>query len=419
MRIRLAVVLVACLAAAGRAAAVEDGSGSPAPIADQPPCLGGGENGVTGCAQCSEPSYRFWADADYLLWWMKGAKLPPLVTTSPTGTPQAQAGVLGSPGTTVLFGGSRVNDDARSGGLITLGLWFDECRTCGLELDFFQLEGAGSGFSASSTGDPILARPFYDPVAGKPSSELIAFPGLVAGNLAVAASSTGLTGADALLRCNLCCGCDCCTSYRLDAVGGYRFLYLADRVGINEDLVSTNANNSNFIPVGTSIAVNDRFNTSNSFNGFDMGLRGELRKGNWVLSGRADVALGDNHELLNINGGTTVNVPGAPPPITSVGGLLALQNNIGHFTRDRFVAIPELGVKIGYQITPHIQLCAGYTFLYWGDVLRAGNAIDTVVNPNLLPPPVSPLTGPMRPEPRLDNTSMWTQGIDLGVQFRF
>src|SRR5262245_27258846 len=61
-----------------------------------------------------------WAEAEYLLWWMKGAALPPLVTASPAGTPSTQAGVLGAPGTTVLFGGNSVNDEVRSGMRFTL-----------------------------------------------------------------------------------------------------------------------------------------------------------------------------------------------------------------------------------------------------------------------------------------------------------
>ena len=52
----------------------------------------------------------FWIGAEYLLWSAKGDKLPPLVTTSPAGTPAPLAGVLGAPGTSVLFGDESVND---------------------------------------------------------------------------------------------------------------------------------------------------------------------------------------------------------------------------------------------------------------------------------------------------------------------
>src|SRR5262249_47573832 len=88
---------------------------------------------------CGPPG-RIWVRADYLLWWTQGMHLPPLVTTSPVGTSIENAGVLGVPGTTVLFGDSNVNDDLRSGGKITLGAWVNHEQTWGVEGYFFGLE---------------------------------------------------------------------------------------------------------------------------------------------------------------------------------------------------------------------------------------------------------------------------------------
>src|SRR5258707_15873832 len=59
---------------------------------------------------------QFWVEMEYLAWSVKGDRLPPLVTTSPAGTPQAQAGILGPPSTTVLFGDSSVNGGWGPGG---------------------------------------------------------------------------------------------------------------------------------------------------------------------------------------------------------------------------------------------------------------------------------------------------------------
>src|SRR5436190_10489023 len=47
---------------------------------------------------------------EYLLWWTNGNPLPPLVTSSPPGTPQNQAGVLGTPGVQTLFGGNSIDN---------------------------------------------------------------------------------------------------------------------------------------------------------------------------------------------------------------------------------------------------------------------------------------------------------------------
>ena len=60
--------------------------------------------------------------ADALGWWVKGDSLPALVTTSPIGTPSSAAGVLGEPGTSILYGNQKVNDGIRPGGRIMGGI---------------------------------------------------------------------------------------------------------------------------------------------------------------------------------------------------------------------------------------------------------------------------------------------------------
>src|SRR5580693_2099906 len=74
---------------------------------------------------------EFWIGAEYLLWSTKGDKLPPLVTTSPVGTPQVSAGASGAPGTTVLFGNGTVGDGWRSGVRVRGGYWFDPQHSAG------------------------------------------------------------------------------------------------------------------------------------------------------------------------------------------------------------------------------------------------------------------------------------------------
>jgi hypothetical protein len=357
---------------------------------------------------------RVWAEAEYLLWWMKGTALPPLITASPAGTPAPQAGVLGAPSTVILFGATSVNDEVRSGGRFTLGGWLNDCHTLGVEGDFFLLSSAGTGFAARSTGSPFLARPFFNTTTGRPDAELVSFLGLLSGSTSAHSGSTGLLGADALLRANLCCGCN----YHLDVVGGFRYLRLSDHLGVDENLVSTSGANPNFVPQGTLIMVSDRFDTRNDFYGFNFGLKGNLRRGPWVLQGLAQMAVGDNREVVNVSGATTVTVPGAPA-VTSVGGLLALPSNIGRFSKDKVEVIPEFAARVGYQVTPHLQVFAGYTLLYWGDVVRAGNEVDLAVNPTLLPGSPIPPTGARRPMPLLNGSSFWAQGIDLGLDLRF
>lgn len=376
---------------------------------------------LTQCTPCTEvvetaaaaaPTSpgRYWVDAEVLLWWLKPANLPPLVTASPPGTPRSEVGVPGAPGTSVLFGGSPVNGGLTVGGRVTAGLWLDCDCTWGVEGYFFQLGTQATGFSGGAPGN--VGRPFFDAGTGRPNAELVSFPGILNGSVQDNASSGSLLGAGALGRANLCC----CCCYRLDALAGYRYLNLSDRVGIGENLTSTDPTQT-VAPLGTNIIVTDSFRTSNQFNGGDFGLQGQFYWGNWSLGGMARIALGSTHERVDINGSTTVTVPGFPP-VFNQGGLLALSSNSGSHTRNVFGVVPEMRVQLGYQFGPHLSIHAGYTFLYWSSVVRAGDQIDLVVNPALLPPPV-PGASPQRPAFLFQGTSFWAQGIDLGVGLTF
>ena len=231
--------------------------------------------------------------------------MPPLATASPAGTPLAAAGVLGTPGTSVLFGDERVNSDGRSGGRLDLGYWLDPCQTIGVGADYFQTAGLASRFYSGNTL-PVVSRPFVDALTGLPSAELVAFPGVLSGAVGAAVRSSSLYGADAYLRQNLCRDADCAGSVRLDALYGYRFLEYAERVGIAESLTPLGPL---FAP-GTHIAVSDRFATTNEFNGGQVGLLAEATYHRWVLNAVAKLALGDMHRTVDIDGFTQVTVPG-------------------------------------------------------------------------------------------------------------
>ncbi len=355
---------------------------------------------------CGPPG-RVWVRGEYLLWWTRGFHVPPLVTTSPPTTPIENAGVLGLPTTTILFGDTNVNNDARSGGQITAGLWLNQCQTLGFEASFFGLERQSTFFDASSSGIPILARPFFqiDEPAG-PNSLLIAYPGFAAGNIHVAATSN-FYGAEALFRANLCCTC-CC---RLDLLAGYRFLNLNESLNVEDTIVSLSPDSE--VPVGTKFVEADNFGTRNNFNGGVIGVDGECRCGCWTFGGYAKVALGCNSREVNISGFTTSTVFGGTLP----GSLTALPSNSGRHHDNGFGVVPEFGVRAYYQVTNNIRAGIGYSFLYWTNVVRPGDQVDLVVNSTQLPP--GTLAGPARPAFSFHTTDFWAQGLNFGIEFRY
>jgi hypothetical protein len=401
-----------------------------------PTCQACGGCGHASCATCCHgfcgPPGRFWVRVEYLYWFTEGMRIPPLVTTGPDA---GQPGYLGVPGTTILYGGDRVDGYGRSGGRLTVGTWLNCAQTVGLEGEFFALQTGLSSFSATSMGSPILSRPYYDtatPTGGGtvfgPSVEQVASPGVIAGTVS-ANTYTRLSSAGARLRFNLCCSTNCyansCLPWlngpganRLDFIVGYRYLNLSDGVSVTENLTNV-AQPIPGVPAGA-INVNDTFTSRNQFNGAEFGTVFQAFRGNrFSLEVLQKIALGNNNEFVSINGYTTT-VPAGGIATTLPGGLLAQSTNIGRYTRNEFAVIPEFGATLGYQLTPRLRATLGYTFLYFSRVSRAGDQIDLNVNSTLLPNSPGPQTGDVRhPLFAFQDTDFWAQGINAGIDYRF
>ena len=340
-----------------------------------------------------------WVRMEYLGWFMNGMHVPPLVTTSPTGTPQAEAGVIGQPGTSVLYGGTGIMTGLRSGGRIRFGTWLNCCETVGIEGEFFSLAQATEKFSASSngSGNPILARPFFNinPTTGAPAndSELVSYPGVLAGTVSTAATSR-LDGAGLRMVFRGCCSqwCqpgDCEVPVLNRSVNttyfiGSRYLRLAEGLQINENLNSlSTANPGSFV-------IFDQFNTENTFVGLDMGGTWTFQQNRWSFEVMPRIAFGGTQQEVRIDGSTRTTTGGTTT--AAAGGLLTQTSNIGIYNRTIFSFVPEIDLTLGYQIAPRLRLIGGYTLLAWTGVVRPGDQIDTAVNPDLLPPAV-PTTG--------------------------
>jgi hypothetical protein len=379
-------------------------------------CCDSNACGTTSCCTpCCEPPCgppgRVWASGEFLLWWIKNGSTPPLVTASPA----SSGGILGMPGTEVIFGGALEHEEFL-GGRFTLGFWLDSCQTIGAETEFFFLGSRSTNFTNGGAGTPgssFIARPFFDILRGTENAEAVNAPGVVAGSVNVN-SRSNLWGIEENGIFNLCC----CCCYRVDFLAGFRYLQLDETIDIRENL--------NVLPTvpgigGTNIMLADDFNTRNEFYGGQIGARAEYRSGNLFANVVGKIAFGETHEIIDIHGATVFTPPGGPS-VARVGGLLALPTNSGRFTHDEFAVVPEVGVNVGYQVTDHVRAYVGYTFLYWSEVARPGDQIDTTINASQLPTSTgapSTLVGPARPAFVLHQTDFWAQGINFGLEFRY
>ena len=347
----------------------------------------------------------FWGRAEYLYWWVRGAATPPLVTTSPPGTSQTDAGVL--PNATTLFGGDNVNTTGRSGGRFTLGYWFNNCSQMGVDATFLFLGAVTQEYFNNSNGDPILARPFFNTQTGEQDANLIAFPGIVTGRVDVLATSR-VNGGDVNLRRVMYA--DCWT--RFEVLAGYRYFSLAEGLNINTNTTSIDPQSP--VPVGTTFSIFDSFSTRNNFNGGQLGLNAQMINGCWTVDLLAKLAIGSTTQHVAINGGTTVTVPEVAP-VNNTGGILALGSNIGSYQRSMFSVLPEFSGNLRYQMTPLWRLNLGYTLMLLTNVARPGDQIDTNLDPNQFPPSL----GGSQPTFTFHDTSLWLQGINFGIECNF
>jgi hypothetical protein len=356
------------------------------------------------------PQY-FWFRGEYLLWWTKDGRFPALVTAgSPT---DPLPGALGQPGTTVLFGGHN-DTDSRSGARFTAGVWFDDHQQIGIEASYFFL-GARSPTSTFDSTAPgaaaVLARPFFDVLGGRQDASLVAFPGLTSGSITVGTPSY-LQGAETNWVCGVWHG-EC---LHVALLAGFRWLNLHEDLNVAEnDQVDPT---SPFLS-GAAISVQDNFDTLNNFYGGQLGGRATWQHDNWDMELCTRVALGDTHEIAGIAGSTSITSLGSVQRFPS--GFLALASNSGRFSTDHFAVVPEVDVNLGYRITRWLRVFIGYSFLYWSDVARPGDQVDTGLNRHEVPTSrlAGPATGPARPAFSFVQSDYWAQGLNFGMELRY
>ena len=360
-----------------------------------------------------------WVSVEYLNWYQSGMETPALVTTSPVPTAQNLAGVL--PLATTLYGGNNdILSDRMNGTRVRFGWWFANNPNLGVEGEYLGFGTRTENFDQQSNGSAILARPFYNAVTGLEDSELVSFPSVLSGRVRTTASSK-LDGAAVRFRRLLCCSSGCAFSpitcgpvpsqSRIDATLGWRYLQLTESLGIQEDLTSLSTNNPG------SFILNDNFRTRNQFNGAELGVHWMGRRGYWSLDMLMRLGLGNTLQQVTVDGSTQTTQNGATT--TTNGGLLAQRTNSGTFVRNQFGVVPELGATLGYQMTQRLRLTAGYSFIYWSNVVRPGDQIDTTVNPNLLPPENPTQTAFLNPRFTFQDSDYLVQGLSLGGDFRW
>lgn len=348
-----------------------------------------------------------WTEFDYLQWWYRGSGLPPLVTAGSVAAPVS--GALGQPNTRVLYGGGSNGTEWANGIRLRIGGAINPYSPYGWEVGWFHTQPQSATTAFASRDFDVLARPFYDTLRGVSASSLVGLPGVV-----TARTRTSLWGVDA--HATMAVG-DSNTAFV-----GFQRIEMTDEVGVlTQNQVGGPGSfiAGTALPPGSFESQGDRFNVRNQFNGAQVGWRYVHGFGRVGIDLRGSLALGVNSERVTIEGATQTLDPlgavrGAPV------GFLALPSNSGRFDRDQFTCIPQLTARVTYEIKPGIQLFAGYDFLYWARVARAGDQIDLGQDPRQNP--TSPIfTGDRgaRPAVLMRDTDFWAQGVSFGLRVEY
>ena len=395
MHWRLATVVAVWLSAGlGLVACAQDASAQPPAVEEPNPVA---EEIDPGLPDETNPPWRFWVGLEALGWAITGQSMPALVTGSPAGTARDQAGVLGAPGTTTLYGDDTVGGGMQAGLRVYSGLFLNQAKTWAVDGSFYTLYGGDTAYL--SPDGPIVSRPFRDPGNGEANAALVSYPGVMEGNVSVETAQL-FYGLDVNFRRNLFSS----STSRMDLIAGYRNMGFNEGLGVYEFITRPDGSIGYYI--------GDAFNTTNFFNGGQLGLALSHRRGRWMVDGKVLLGLGGTSSRVCIDGSTTY-LYGGGAYYTLPGGLLAQQTNTGEYEKQTLSFVPEVGLRLGYQVTSHITLTAGYTFLYWTGVARPGSQIDSTLS-------LDPTKSLGRPSlPGVQTTDIWIQGVSAGLELQF
>jgi hypothetical protein len=366
-----------------------------------------------------EPETGFKVIVDYLTWWQKNPHaLPALVIggalTGDSVVVTTGAGDLDLAGGT----GASLQYGLSSGARLTAIYWWDQCPDYGIEANGFFL--GQQSLDLRVDNGPVMSRPFVNATDSANESLLIAFPGVATGSVTIH-SDTRLAGAEAnvlnRLLDDLIVG-----GYRLTGLAGIRYVDLAEGLRINS---VSSYNQAPVLPqfssfAGNQIRVMDMFNTRNQFVGIQSGLDAVLALDIGRLNFRTDLAIGVNHEQLNIQGNQLRVFPNGSSA-GSVGGLLALPSNIGRHTRDQVNLVPEFNLNWFVPIGDSLELSLGYTFIYMDRIIRPGDQIDRTIDISQVPnfSSLGVRNSLNRPAVNFTQGDYYAHGFSVGMVFKW
>ncbi len=354
-----------------------------------------------------------WIFTEYLVWGMRAAKMPAIVTTSFN---VDSLGRLDQPDTRVLFG-EDVSLPWKQGFRFHIGSWFEPTETLGIDGSYMVLFNRSRFYESGGQADTLTARPFFNVLTGKADSGPIVTPPsatnpniIPTGGGIIVDMPSRFQSVEVNAISNYRRGMD----GRIDWFAGFRYFNLTEGLSIYEALY---VDDPAAQLAGTTFAFQDSFDTRNYIYTAQVGARLVSRRGcfSYTITGR--LGMGWSHQAARIDGGTMIWDRVTFPQIYQ-GGFLTQASSTGNYNQDKFIFTPEIGFKVSYELADHVNVSLGYSLIFLSSVLRPGDLIDTRLNPNFLAPAEGSLA-PHLPQPVFKDSTFWTHGATFGFDFHY
>jgi hypothetical protein len=370
---------------------------------DDPSVNGGGGGSGNGDSDDGHHGYTHSVNLEYLIMWFKSHTHGPLITSGNAN--DAVPGALGQPGTVIVHD-DRDGPGASSAFRITYTWWLEPDFTC-IDASFFIMEQRRLifGVASNAQGQPVLARPFFNPSAVTEDADPRALPFVARASLEDN-FYTRLMGAEANFKCNLS-GEPCTKCPVVTLMFGPRWIRLDEKY-VNNDV-------SQDLPAGSgdTRTFTDNITCYNEFIGGQVGASVCARWQRLIMDTSFKIAVGENFRTLKMSGGTLTHND-ATGAITQTGeGFFVQSTNSGISHSDRISIVPEFNFSLGYYVTDNFKVSVGYGVFDMSNVLRPGNQIDRRID---LQAPGIPTTLPARSN---QSTDFWAQWINFGFEFIF
>ena len=325
-----------------------------------------------------------------------------------------------------------------NGGRFSLGFWADSDMTFGLEGSFLFTQRGTDNFSsvgtqasnpfvldtgatqtlfliqngvqtAIGTGSVLITRQATSSLTGTASNQLYGAEGNV--------RSVGLRYG----------GID------FGGLVGFRYLYFSDDLALRNDvrisqpvgLPATGAEAGSSLSRDVTFSTSDNTRIKNNFYGGQVGVDADAKFGAFFIYARGTIAAGNNHTIADIDSRTLVvnndpARPQSPPSGLFAGGLLGGPNDNGRRTRDTFAFIPEVQVKVGYQLTNWLRGSVGYNGIFLNNFQRAGSSSTVnTLNTDVTLANSTQNVNVAQPTFRFNDSNFYIQGVTFGLEARY